>query len=169
MRRRIAVITTSRSDYGLLYWLIAGIRRDPSLELALVATGMHFAPGFGRTVDFIRKDGFPIAAEVAFIGRGDSNLATARSLGLGVSRLSPALARIDPDLVVVLGDRFEMMAAACAALCLRLPLAHIHGGEATFGVIDDRIRHAVTKMALLHFVSAQPYRRRVIQIGRAHV
>lgn len=165
MTRRIAVVTGSRAEYGLLYWLMRAIDADPGLELQLVVTGMHLAPEFGMTVDEIRRDGFAIADSVETQLSSDSRAGMAKSLGLGVVSMTDALRRLAPDIVVVLGDRYEILAAAQAAALLGLPVAHISGGEVTEGAVDDWIRHSVTKAAWWHFVAAEPYRRRVIQLG----
>ena len=165
MKRRIAVVTGTRADYGLLYWLIHDLHHADDLELQLIVTGMHLVPLFGRTVDVIEKDGFPIAARVDIDLTSDEPAAIARSTGLGTIGFSEAFARLQPDIVVILGDRFEMLAAASAAFILRLPIAHIHGGEVTEGALDEGFRHAITKLAYLHFTAAEPYRRRVIQMG----
>jgi GDP/UDP-N,N'-diacetylbacillosamine 2-epimerase (hydrolysing) len=164
-KRKICVVTGSRAEYGLLSWLMREIKADADLELQIIATGMHLAPQFGMTRDEILGDGFCIDAEVEMLLASDSLVGMAKSLGLGIIGLTDALARLAPDLVVLLGDRFETFAAAQSAMCLRLPIAHLHGGEATEGAIDEAIRHAVSKMAHLHFVAAEPYRRRVIQLG----
>ena len=163
--RKICVVTGSRAEYGLLYWLLREIAEDPDLHLQIVATGMHLAPQFGLTWRIIEDDGFAIDAKVDMLLAGDTPVAVAKSLGLGTMGMAEALARLAPDMVVVLGDRFEILAAAQAAMILAIPLAHLHGGEASEGVVDEAIRHSITKMAHLHFVAAEPYRRRVIQLG----
>lgn len=171
--RRICVVTGTRADYGLLYWLVREIRDDPALELQLAVTGMHLSPEFGLTVRGIEADGFVIDARVEMLLSSDSPVGIAKAIGLGVIGFGDALARLRPDILVVLGDRFEVIAAAQAAMVARIPIAHIHGGESTHGLIDDPIRHSVTKMAQFHFVSAEPFRKRVIQLGerpdRVHV
>ncbi|MBI5881691.1 MAG: UDP-N-acetylglucosamine 2-epimerase (hydrolyzing) [Elusimicrobia bacterium] len=164
-RRKIAVLTSSRADYGLLYWLIRRARADPGVRLQVVATGSHLSAAFGRTERLIIEDGIPLAARVDMNVRGGTDLDTARSLGTGVTRMAEALSRLSPDFMVVLGDRFEILAAAAAATAMRIPIAHLHGGESSEGVIDEQIRHAVTKLAYLHFTAAEPYRRRVLQMG----
>lgn len=170
---RIAVVTGSRAEYGLLYWLIRGIQDAPDLALQLVVTGMHLAEAFGHTVDQIRADGLPIAAEVEMLADGDTDWSVATSTGRGVQGMADAFRTLEPDLVVVLGDRFEILAAAVAAALMRIPIVHIHGGEVTEGAIDESIRHAVSKLASLHFVSAEPYRGRLVRMGedpaRVHV
>lgn len=163
--RRIAVVTGTRADYGLLQPLMAEIRADAACRLLVVATGMHLSPEFGMTVTVIRDDGYAVDDQVAMLLSGDSPVAIAKSLGLGVIGFADSLARLKPDILVVLGDRFEILAAAQAAMMLRIPVAHIHGGETTEGVVDEAIRHSITKMAHLHFAAAEPYRRRIIQLG----
>ncbi|MGP0091102.1 MAG: UDP-N-acetylglucosamine 2-epimerase [Xanthobacteraceae bacterium] len=163
--RKICIVTGSRADYGLLFWLLKEVQQDPRLELQLLVTGSHLAPEFGLTVEQIRSDGFPIAGTVEMLVSSDSAVGMAKSIGLGVIGFADALHRASPDLVVVLGDRFEIFAAAQAAMAARIPLAHIHGGEVTEGAIDEQMRHAITKIAHLHFVTAEPHRKRVIQMG----
>lgn len=167
-RRRIAIVTGSRAEYGLLAGLMGHLRGDEAVELQVVVTGMHLSARFGNTVQAIERDGFAIAVRVAILdgdGDGDGEVEAARSVGRATMGMAEAFDRLRPDLVVVLGDRMEILGAAQAAMLLRIPLAHIHGGEATEGAVDDMVRHAVTKMAQLHFVAAEPYRRRVIQMG----
>jgi UDP-hydrolysing UDP-N-acetyl-D-glucosamine 2-epimerase len=166
-RRRIAVVTGSRADYGLLRWLMHEIQADSALELQVVTTGMHLDRRFGGTEALIRADGFPIAARVEMLLEGDDAAAITKSTGLGLIGFADAFADLAPDVVVVLGDRFEIFAAAQAALFARIPLAHVHGGEVTEGAIDESMRHAITKLSHLHFVAAAPYRDRVIQLGEA--
>jgi UDP-hydrolysing UDP-N-acetyl-D-glucosamine 2-epimerase len=165
LKRKICVVTGTRAEYGLLYWLLREIKEDPDLELQLVATGMHLSPEFGLTYRAIEEDGFAIDAKVEMLLSSDTPVGIAKSIGLGVIGFADALARLQPDILVVLGDRFEILAAAQTALIAKIPLAHIHGGESTEGLIDEAIRHAVTKMAHLHFVASEPYRNRVIQLG----
>ncbi|CAG0980513.1 UDP-N-acetylglucosamine 2-epimerase (non-hydrolysing) [Rhodocyclaceae bacterium] len=165
--RKICVVTGSRAEYGLLRWLLEEIRGDAGLELQLAVTGMHLVPEFGMTVGEIEADGFPIAARVEMLLSSDTPTGIAKSVALGVAGFADAFARLRPDIVVVLGDRFEIFAAAQAAMLARLPIAHIHGGELTEGAVDDAMRHAITKMSHLHFVAAEPYRHRVLQMGEA--
>lgn len=167
MSRKIAIVTGSRADYGLLRPVISGVQADPGLELQLVVTGMHLSPEFGSTWREIESDGVPIAARVEMLVGSDTAVGVTKSTGLGLIGFADAFARLDPDVVVVLGDRFEIFAAATAAMLAAIPLAHIHGGETTEGAFDEAIRHAITKMAQLHFVAARPYRDRVIQLGEA--
>jgi UDP-hydrolysing UDP-N-acetyl-D-glucosamine 2-epimerase len=162
--RRITVVTGTRADYGLLRWLMAEIDGREALSLSIVATGTHFAEEFGSTYLAIVDDGFTIDERVDILG-DDSPLGVARSAGVATAGIAEALDRLRPDLVVVLGDRFEILAATQAAMLLGIPVAHIAGGEVTEGAIDDSIRHAITKMARLHFTAAGDYTDRVIQLG----
>jgi UDP-hydrolysing UDP-N-acetyl-D-glucosamine 2-epimerase len=158
-------MTGMRADYGHLYWLLREIEADPDLHLQLVVTGAHLMDKWGRTVEQIERDGVPIAERVPFELHDDSPLAVADSLAQSTSGLAHAFGRLQPDVVVVLGDRYEVLAAAQASLMLGIPLAHLHGGETTEGAFDEAIRHAVTKMAHLHFVAADEYAWRVRQLG----
>ena len=163
--RKICVVSGTRAEYGLLYWVLRAIERDRAMQLQLVLTGSHLASDFGLTREVVAADGFSIAAEVDILSDDNSRLGVAKSLARGVAGLADAFSRLSPDLLLLLGDRYEVFAAAQAAMMLRIPIAHIHGGESTEGLIDEAIRHAVTKMSHLHFVSAEPHRRRVIQLG----
>src|SRR5213593_1268678 len=163
--KRIGVVTVSRSDYGHLRPVLEALRRAPDLELLLLVAGMHLASEFGLTVRDIEADGFPISARVEMLGGGDTPEAVAAATGRGVEGFGEAFARLRPDVVVVLGDRFEMLAAAVAALPFALPVAHIHGGEVSEGAMDNQIRHAITKLAHLHFASAEPHALRIAQMG----
>lgn len=166
-RRKICIATGSRAEYGLLFPLMKEIASDPDLELQIIATGMHLSPEFGLTFRQIEADGFTIDAKVEMLLSSDSAIGISKSIGLGVIGFAEALNQLNPGILVLLGDRFEILAAAQAALVARIPIAHIHGGEVTEGVIDEAIRHAVTKMAAIHFTAAEPYRRRVIQLGES--
>ncbi len=166
-RRKICVVTGSRAEYGLLYWLMKEIAADPALELQVVATGMHLSPEFGLTYRQIEADGFSLAARVEMLLSSDTPVGIAKSMGLGVIGFADAFDRLRPDVVVVLGDRFEILAAAQAALVARIPIGHLHGGETSEGAMDESIRHAISKMAQWHFVAAEPYRKRLIQMGEA--
>ena len=167
MGRRVCVVTGSRAEYGLLYWLIKEIVDDPDLDLQLVATGMHLAPQFGDTYRAIEEDGFALDAKVNMDLGGDAPADIAKSMGIGIGGMVEAFTDLAPDIAVVLGDRFEIMAAAQAAMLAGVPLAHIHGGELTEGAMDDAMRHAITKMSHVHFVASELYRNRVIQLGEA--
>jgi len=165
--RRICVVTGSRAEYGLLHGLMRAIAEDPALELQVVVTGMHLAPEFGSTYRAIEADGFLIDRKVETLLSSDRPAGITTSMGLGMIGFASAFDALAPDIVLVLGDRYEMLPVAAAALVARIPLAHIHGGEITEGAIDESIRHAITKLAQLHFVAADAYRRRVIQLGEA--
>ncbi len=163
--RKIGVVTVGRSDYGIYLPLLKKIQNDPDLDLCLIASGTHLSPEFGLTVNFIKKDGFKISDSVEMLLSSDTPEGTAKSIGLGVIGFAQSFGRNCPDIIVVLGDRFEMYAAAIAALPLNIPVAHIHGGELTAGAIDDSIRHSITKLSHLHFVSTYEYADRVKQLG----
>lgn len=165
MTVRIAVLTGSRADYGLLRPLLRRLSDDARFELGLIVTGSHLAPGHGSTVRDIEADGMPIVERVPLPLDDDARLSVARAMSVAVAGVAEALDRVAPDLLVVLGDRYEAFAAAAAATVLRVPVAHIHGGELSFGAIDDAFRHAITKMATLHFAATAEYRRRIIQMG----
>jgi UDP-hydrolysing UDP-N-acetyl-D-glucosamine 2-epimerase len=164
-KRKIAVVTGSRAEYGLLYCTMREIQNDPELELQIIVTGMHLSPEFGSTFRFIEADGFTIDAKVEMLVSSDTASGTAKSMGLCLISMTDTLHRLMPDMIVLLGDRFESLAVAQAALVQRIPIAHLHGGELSEGAIDDAIRHAITKMSHLHFVAADSYRNRVIQLG----
>ncbi|WP_296445231.1 UDP-N-acetylglucosamine 2-epimerase [Vulcanococcus sp.] len=164
-KRKICVVTGTRAEYGLLRWVIDGIAKSPVLELQLIATGMHLSPEFGLTVQEIEADSHRIDRKVEMLLSSDTPVGITKSMGLGMIGFADALAELQPDLLLVLGDRFEIFAAASAAMIARIPIGHIHGGEATEGLIDESIRHSITKMSHLHFVAAHEYRQRVIQLG----
>jgi UDP-hydrolysing UDP-N-acetyl-D-glucosamine 2-epimerase len=170
-KRRICVVTGSRAEYGLLYWLIRDLHEDLKVELQLVVTGMHLSSEFGLTYKTIEEDGFPINERVEMIVSSDTASGIAKSIGLGVIGFGDAFARLNPEIVVVLGDRFEILAAAQAALVANIPLAHIVGGDTTEGSYDEAIRHSITKMAHVHFVTNSIAAQRVRQMGEnpAHV
>lgn len=163
--RAIGVITVARSDYGHLRSVLEAIRAAPGLELRLFAAGAHLSSGLGETVRAIERDGFPIAERVAIPVESDAAADLAAAAGTGLAGFARAFARHRPDLVVVLGDRLEMLSAAVAALPLTIPVAHVHGGEVTEGAIDEQIRHAITKLSHLHFPAAEPFARRILQMG----
>lgn len=165
MKRKVCVFTGTRAEYGLLRPLIELIRDEAELELQLLVSGMHLSPEFGLTASEIEKDGFKIDERVEMLLSSDSPVGICKSMGLGMIGFSEALNRLNPDLLVILGDRFEGFAAASAAMICRIPIAHLHGGEATYGLIDEPIRHSITKMSLLHFTSTDEYRNRVVQLG----
>ena len=163
--RKIAVFTGTRAEYGLLYWLLKDIEAAADMQLQLLVSGAHLAPEFGLTVEQIKRDGFTVTEQVDMLLASDSAVGTVKSLGLGVMGYGEALARMQPDVLVILGDRYEALGAAQAALLMRIPILHIHGGEITEGAYDDAIRHAISKMSLLHATATESYRQRVIQLG----
>ena len=163
--RKVCIVTGTRAEYGLLYWLMREVQDDPELDLQIVATGMHLSPEFGLTYQDIEADGFEIDETVEMLLSSDTPVGVAKSMGVGTIGLAEAFDRLAPDVIVVLGDRFEVLSAAQAALVARIPVAHIHGGETTEGAVDEMIRHSVTKMAHVHFVATGTFRRRVIQLG----
>jgi len=163
--RKICVVTGSRADYGCLRWVMRGIRDSPGLELQVIATGMHLSPEFGLTYREIERDGFAIDSKIEILLSADSASALAKSTGLGLIGFGEVFERLRPHLLFVLGDRFEIFAAAGAATLARIPIAHAHGGETSEGAFDEALRHSITKMSHLHFVAAEAYRKRVIQLG----
>lgn len=164
-KRKICVITGSRAEYGLLSRLMQAIKVDATLELQVIATNMHLSPEFGLTYKEIENDGFHIDKKVEMLLSSDTANATVKSVGLGTIGFAEAYEDLQPDMIVVLGDRFEILSAVSAALFYKIPVAHLHGGEITEGAYDDCIRHAITKMSHLHFTSTEEYRQRVIQMG----
>lgn len=167
MKRTVAVFTGSRAEYGLLYWLMKDLQSSAHAQLQVIVSGMHLSPEFGETWKQIVEDGFDIDAKVEMLLSSDTPVGIVKSIGVGTLGFADALDRLRPDMLVVLGDRFEALAVVQAALIMRIPVAHLHGGEITEGAYDDAIRHAITKMAYLHFVATEPYRRRVIQMGES--
>ena len=167
MISKVAVFTGTRAEYGLLHWLMKDIQASKQLNLQVIVSGMHLSPEFGETWRQIKEDGFSIDAKVEMLLSSDTQVGVVKSMGLGTIGFADALDRLRPDLLVVLGDRFEALAIVQAALIMRIPVAHLHGGEITEGAYDDAIRHAITKMANLHFTAAEPYRQRVIQMGES--
>ncbi len=163
--RTVGVITVARSDYGIYLPLLRAIQNDPDLQLHLIVSGMHLSPEFGLTVEMIEADGFEIGDRVEMLLSSDTPEGTVKSMGLGIIGFAQLFARFRPDILFVLGDRFEMYMAALAALPFNIPIAHIHGGEITEGAIDDALRHSMTKLSHLHFVSTEIYAQRVIQLG----
>lgn len=163
--RKICVITGTRAEYGLLYWLMREISEDSGLSLQLVVTGMHLSPEFGLTYKLIEQDGFKIDKKVEMLLSSDTPNSIAKSIGLAQIGFADTLTDLSPDLIVILGDRYEIFAAAATAMVLRIPLAHLHGGESTEGLIDEPIRHSITKMSHLHFTAAEGYMKRVTQLG----
>ena len=163
--KRICVITGSRADYGLLHWVMEGILASQHLELQLVATGMHLSPEFGLTYLEIEKDGFRINRKLEMLLSSDTPAGITKSMGLGMIGFADVLTELKPDILLVLGDRYETLVAATAAMVALIPIAHISGGESTEGAFDEAIRHSITKMAWWHFVASDAYAKRVIQLG----
>lgn len=163
--KKVCVVTGTRAEYGLLRWVIEGIQQSPVLDLQLIATGMHLSPEFGLTVNAIEADGYHVDRKVEMLLSSDTAVGVTKSMGLGLIGFADALAELKPDLMLVLGDRYEIFAAGTAAMIARVPIAHLHGGESTQGAFDESIRHSITKMSHLHFVAAEEYRQRVIQLG----
>src|SRR6267154_3015044 len=164
-RRRIAVVTTSRADYSHLYWPLRQLAEDARVELRLIVMGAHLSPEFGVTIHEIEKDGFAIAARIECLLSSDSDVGMAKTIGLATLSLSDVLGEMRPDILLLIADRYEMLAPAAVALALRIPIAHIEGGEISEGAIDDAVRNALTKMAHLHFTSTFAARDRVISMG----
>jgi GDP/UDP-N,N'-diacetylbacillosamine 2-epimerase (hydrolysing) len=167
MSRKICVITGTRAEFGLLRWLMQEIHEADELTLQTVVTGMHLSPEYGSTYQEIEDAGFSIDYKVEMLLSADTATAVTKSIGLGTIGFADAFDRLRPDLIVILGDRFEMLAAVTAALIAGIPVAHLHGGETTEGAFDEAIRHSITKMSHLHFVAAEDYARRVIQLGES--
>lgn len=163
--RKICVITGTRAEYGLLYWVMKTLKNDKEVDLSICVTGMHLSPEFGLTYKKIVEDGFFINEKVETLLSSDTSVGISKSIGLGIISFSEVFERLAPDLIVVLGDRFEIFAACSAAMISKIPIAHCHGGEATEGLIDEAIRHSITKMSQIHFTSTEEYRNRVIQLG----
>lgn len=162
---KVCVITGTRAEYGLLRWVIDGIKKSDKLELQLIATGMHLSPEFGMTICDIERDGFQVDRKLEMLLSSDTPVGVTKSTGLATISFADAFNELSPDIVMVLGDRFELLAASTAALIARIPIAHLHGGETTEGAFDESIRHSITKMSHLHFVAADAYKQRVIQLG----
>jgi GDP/UDP-N,N'-diacetylbacillosamine 2-epimerase (hydrolysing) len=163
--KKICIVTGTRAEYGLLYWLMKDIGQDSSLELQIIVTGAHLSPEFGNTYQQIEKDGFIIDKKVDMLLSSDTSVAISKSMGLGVIGFSDAFHDLKPDLLIILGDRYEILSAVSAAMFAKIPVAHLHGGETTEGAFDESIRHSITKMSHLHFVANEQYKSRVIQLG----
>jgi len=163
--RKICVFTGTRADYGHLYWLMKEMQDDPDLILQILVSGSHLSPEFGLTYKKIEEDGFVINEKVEMLLSSDSPVGIIKSMGVALIGFADALSRLDPDFLLVLGDRYEALAVAQAALIAKIPIIHLHGGETSEGAIDESMRHAITKMASYHFVAAEPYRQRVFQLG----
>ncbi len=164
-KRKICVVTGTRAEYGLLRWLMDGINKSTKLDLQIVATGMHLSPEFGLTYQEIENDGFKIDKKIEMLLSADTPSSISKSTGLGLIGFADVFYELNPDIVIVLGDRYEVLAASLAAMFENIPIAHIHGGETTAGAFDEAIRHSITKMSWWHFVAADEYEKRVIQLG----
>ena len=163
--KKICVVTGTRAEYGLLRWVMEEIKRSNSLTLNLIVCGMHLSPEFGLTIKHIEDDDFKVSKKVEMILSSDTPASIAKSMGIGLISFADALEDLKPDILLVLGDRYEILSVTSAALVSRIPVAHLHGGEATEGSIDEAIRHSITKMSHIHFVASNEYKRRVIQLG----
>jgi len=164
-RRKIAVVTSSRADYGHLYWPLKELAARPSVEPRLIAMGPHLSPEFGHTVAEIERDGFAVDERVECLLSSDTDVGMAKTIGVATLGLADVLARLRPDILLLIADRYEMLAPAAAALALRIPVAHIEGGEVTEGAIDDAVRNALTKLSHLHLTTTEAARRRVLAMG----
>lgn len=163
--RKILVVTGTRAEYGLLYWTMKAIQEDKDLKLQLIVTGSHLSKEYGYTVEQIKKDGFKIDEEIDMLIDSNKKSAIAKSMGLELIQMAQAFDRLSPDILLILGDRYEIFIAATCAMMMNIPIAHMNGGESTEGAIDEQIRHAITKMAHIHFTGAEFYKERVIKMG----
>ena len=164
MKRKICVVTGTRAEYGLLYWLLKEIETDKELQLQVIVTGMHLSPEFGLTYQTIEKE-FKINKKIEMLLSSDTSVGISKSMGLAQISFAESYDELKPDIVIVLGDRYEIFSATSAAMIARIPIAHIHGGEKTEGAFDESIRHSITKMSHLHFTATEEYKNRVIQLG----
>ena len=165
MSRNVCVVSGSRAEYGLLRWIMEDIQTSPDLDLQVLVTCMHLSPEFGLTYTEIEGEGFHIDRKVEMLLSSDTPVGITKSMGVGMIGFADALSEMKPDLLLVLGDRYEIFAAVSAALVTHIPVAHLHGGETTEGAFDEALRHSITKMSHLHFVAADEYQKRVIQLG----
>lgn len=163
--KRICIVTGTRAEYGLLMPLMKSLNENPEFDLQILVTGAHLSPEFGLTTNFIEQDGFKIDEKIEMLVSADTPSGIVKSMGLGMIGYADAFSRMKPDSIVILGDRYEMLSVASAAVIFNIPIIHLHGGEITEGAYDDAIRHAITKLSSLHFTSTDSYRRRVIQMG----
>ena len=163
--KKITIFTGTRAEYGLLYWLMKDIQADGNFDLKIIVSGSHLSPEFGETWKQIEDDGFEISKKIEMLLSSNSALGVAKSMGLGMIGFADALETLQPDLLIVLGDRYEALAMAQTAFIMNIPVAHLHGGERTDGAYDDAIRHAITKLSTLHFAAAAPYVKRIVQMG----
>jgi len=165
LKIKICVITGTRAEYGLLRWVMQGIKESQKLELQIIATGMHLSPEFGLTYKSIEEDGFTINKKIEMLLSSDTSVSISKSTGLGIIGFADAFEDLKPHYILLLGDRYELLASSCAAMFSKIPIIHLHGGETTEGAFDEAIRHSITKMSHLHFVAAEQYKQRVIQLG----
>ena len=165
MKRKIAVVTTSRADYSHLYWPLRDLETSPDVDLRIVVMGSHLSPEFGNTVQEIVKDGFQIDARIECLLSSDTDVGMAKTIGVATLSLADTLGQMRPDILLLIADRYELLAPASVALALRIPIAHIEGGEVSAGAIDDAVRNAITKMSHVHFTGTESARRRVIALG----
>lgn len=165
MQKKIAIFTGTRAEYGLLYWLMKDIEADPYFKLKIIVSGAHLSPEFGYTWRQIENDGFVIDEKVEMLLSSNTPAGIVKSMGVALIGLADVYQRVNPDYIVILGDRYEALAAAEAAMLMKIPIVHLHGGEVTEGAYDDAIRHAITKLSYLHFTATETYRKRVIQLG----
>lgn len=165
MKKKVCIVTGTRAEYGILRPLIEKLDKESSIELQIIATGMHLSPEFGLTYKNIEQDGYNITEKIEILLSSDSSVGVSKSMGLALISFAECYQRIKPDLLIMLGDRYETFSAMAAATVAKIPVAHIHGGEITEGAFDDSFRHSMTKMAYIHFTSAEDYRKRVIQLG----
>ena len=165
IKKKICIVTGTRAEYGLLRWVIDGVQRSKKLELQIITTGMHLSPEFGLTYNQIENDGYFINKKIEMLLSSDTSVGITKSMGIGLIGFAEALADLKPDFMLVLGDRFEIFSAVTSAMIAQIPVGHIHGGESTEGLIDESIRHSITKMSQFHFVATEKYRKRVIQLG----
>ena len=163
--KKIIILTATRAEYGLLAPIIKKLKKESGIEVKVVATGAHLSPEFGMTVDEIQKDGITVDKKIEILLSSDSTIAVSKAMGLALISFSEYFNEEDPDALIVLGDRYETLAVCIAALNERIPIIHLHGGEATEGAIDEAVRNAITKLSYLHFTSTEEYRKRVIQMG----
>lgn len=163
--RKISIFTGTRAEYGILYWIIKGLNEAKDIDMTLLVGGMHLSPEFGKTIDQIRNDGFPIKDTFEFILSSETPVGISKSMALASISSAESFDRNKPDLLIILGDRFEALSVAQSAMIARIPIAHIHGGEITQGLIDEAIRHSITKMSHFHFASTEDYKQRIIQLG----
>lgn len=163
--KNVCIVTGSRADYGLLFGLLRSIKKEPDFKLQVIATGMHLSSEFGKTYRQIERDGFKINSKVEMLLSSDSPVGIAKSIGLGIISFADAFSKLNPDIIVLLGDRYEILSSAIAALPAKIPIAHIAGGDTTEGAFDESIRHSITKIAHIHFVTNEQARRRIVQMG----